>query len=641
MRYMSNLFRNTESEKGRQWISPRTAFIGMGILSGIWIFWRVLTKPSRASYPCIRVAAPVMSAFIVYLLSLASQVMIFRVFRRRFRNIGFLPAVAFVGAIGGSVILTNLMNPSGAKAFPLVDKAAFIANDPIGVAKGIHPGRVVWVWDAEATDETCTNTAGDYWFENTNAGVVENMLTSGIMNLAGAENPVLAWNAIFRHFNSEHGKGNVGYTPGEKVYIKINITNSCCSVTGTEKFQDFERMDATPELVLAMLKNLIEFAGVAQSDIYCGDPFRTFHDLYWDMCHSVYPDVVYTDGIGINGRHQTVPTNDQKVIFSDGVNQVRIPQEYVESAYFINMPCLKSHDSGGISLGAKNHQGSILQDGVGSDGQSAYLMHYTFPDQNDTPDSYRHLVDYMGHEELGGKTLFVVVDGIWAGKSWEGYVEKWTITPFNNDYPNSLLLSQDLVALESVGWDFLLAEYENKDESEKYPYMQGVEDYILQAADPATWPSGITYDPENDGSPITSLGVYEHWNNATDKMYSRNQGTGDGIELFQVFDPGHVNAIHGARDEASEQFIQTYPNPASEGVTLEYELGFSGNLVIEVLDMKGKTLVHLRSGYESEGMHSLEWDASELVPGIYHYRIRLIRENGEMIFATKQFSVVR
>jgi hypothetical protein len=30
------------------------------------------------------------------------------------------------------------------------------------------------------------------------------------------------------------------------------------------------------------------------------------------------------------------------------------------------------------------------------------------------------------------------------------------------------------------------------------------------------------------------LGVHEHWNNPQDKQYSRNLGTGDGIELIKV-----------------------------------------------------------------------------------------------------------
>ena len=38
-------------------------------------------------------------------------------------------------------------------------------------------------------------------------------------------------------------------------------------------------------------------------------------------------------------------------------------------------------------------------------------------------------------------------------------------------------------------------------------------------------PSKTFYDPERDGIPMPrSLGVHEHWNNGTDKKYSRNLG---------------------------------------------------------------------------------------------------------------------
>jgi hypothetical protein len=47
-------------------------------------------------------------------------------------------------------------------------------------------------------------------------------------------------------------------------------------------------------------------------------------------------------------------------------------------------------------------------------------------------------------------------------------------------------------------------------------------------------PSGTTYDPEGDGTLLASLGVHEHWNNPVDRQYSRNLGTGDGIELVMA-----------------------------------------------------------------------------------------------------------
>ena len=56
----------------------------------------------------------------------------------------------------------------------------------------------------------------------------------------------------------------------------------------------------------------------------------------------------------------------------------------------------------------------------------------------------------------------------------------------------------------------------------------------MQSAGSEYWPDNIIYDPEGDGSALESLGVFEHWNNATDKKYSRNLGIGDGIELNYI-----------------------------------------------------------------------------------------------------------
>ena len=46
-------------------------------------------------------------------------------------------------------------------------------------------------------------------------------------------------------------------------------------------------------------------------------------------------------------------------------------------------------------------------------------------------------------------------------------------------------------------------------------------------------PSKTRYAPDGDGTPLKSLGVHEHWNRAEKKQYSRNLGTGQGIELVK------------------------------------------------------------------------------------------------------------
>ena len=86
-------------------------------------------------------------------------------------------------------------------------------------------------------------------------------------------------------------------------------------------------------------------------------------------------------------------------------------------------------------------------------------------------------------------------------------------------------MSQDPVAIDSVCNDFLWIEWQD------YPRMSGADDYLTEAAMAAKPPSGTFYDPDGDGTRLESLGVHEHWNNPLHKKYSRNLGTGQGIEL--------------------------------------------------------------------------------------------------------------
>jgi hypothetical protein len=106
------------------------------------------------------------------------------------------------------------------------------------------------------------------------------------------------------------------------------------------------------------------------------------------------------------------------------------------------------------------------------------------------------------------------------------------MSSFNNDWFSSLIISQDPVALESVVYDFISNEPNLINGN---PSFNGNQDNQFQECALANNPpSGTTYDPENDGIGLESLGVHEHWNNSKDSKYSRNVGLGNGIELFQI-----------------------------------------------------------------------------------------------------------
>ena len=81
-----------------------------------------------------------------------------------------------------------------------------------------------------------------------------------------------------------------------------------------------------------------------------------------------------------------------------------------------------------------------------------------------------------------------------------------------------------------MAFDFLVTEWPEAGG----PAHEGTDDYLHEAALADNPDSGTFYDPERDGMRLASLGVHEHWNNPIYKQYSRNLGTGDGIELWKV-----------------------------------------------------------------------------------------------------------
>jgi hypothetical protein len=137
--------------------------------------------------------------------------------------------------------------------------------------------------------------------------------------------------------------------------------------------------------------------------------------------------------------------------------------------------------------------------------------------------SYNALVDLFGHRHLGGKTMLFMLDGLYSAEHNEGNVIRWA--SFGDGWPSSILMSQDPVAIDSVGLDILRNEPRNTE-------VRGTADnYLHEASQAAKPPSGTVYNPDGSGA-LTSLGVHEHWNNATARKYSRNLGGKEGIELI-------------------------------------------------------------------------------------------------------------
>jgi hypothetical protein len=593
-----------------KWLLPIT-----GLLALIWFLIRVIPKPSRATYPCQRVAFPLASGFIVWLTGALGSIAAFRSAQKYLKKARY--ALASV-CIVGSVAFMWLAMAADPNSQPVAQADELPANTPIGTATGINPGRVVWIHDPNSTDENCTNTYNgdgtadeddDGWFcnHNNDQNSIDKMASLAIRALTDEPSDYDAWDALFRYFNQQHGKGDVGYNEGEKIMIKINIVSSWGWGTSWGNIKtDYSKREnsyyavaeTSPHMSLAFIRQLVNIYGVRQEDIILGDPLRHIYKHIYDLIHAEFPDIIYIDHDQSSYGRTPIVVSSTQIDYSDRgsvitVGTDNLPTCISDADYMLNIAALKGHNRAGITMCGKNHFGSNTREGaehlhpglVNPDGTSSS------GDERFDYGMYRTQVDLMGHEKLGQNTVLFIVDALWAGPEAIGTVNKWVSEPFNNDFTSSLFISQDPVAIESVGHDFLRTEYTpaNGYTLDIWPNMPAVDDYLQQAADPNYWPTGITYDPENDSSALGSLGVHEHWNDATDKQYTRNLDpiNGTGIEL--VTQTGLIGDFDGDDDVDLEDFAVLaaawLSEPGDGNWNAECDISIPSDNIIDELDL--------------------------------------------------------
>ncbi len=502
-----------ESAKTAPKYWAKLSFIFLGISSTLWFLIRVIPKPSRATYPCMQAASPIMSGFVLWILAITGSAVAFKNAREKLLQGKYLVAALFI--ILGFFAVNLYKTQSKANNLEIWYKP----NAPLGIARGLNPGRVVWghnpkiaSWDGKT----------GFWWEDrfNNQQETDNLFSQTLFHLTNTQNEKKSWDALFRFFNKTGKNHDQGYTSGEKVVIKINQNN-------TDAHQNSNEINANPQLILSLIKSLVNEAGISEEYITLADPSRFITDNIYDKCHSIYPNIHYIDHNGGDGREKSTFVENGFVYSCDFKGMTNgLATCFIGSDYVINMAIMKGHVSQGVSLCAKNFFGctNIETDWHKNSHGSG------FSQNREGKRQYSVYPDFIGHKDLGAKTVLYLIDGIYSNKSLNGIPDsRWSIAPFKNEWPGSLFASQDGVAVESVVLDFALALWPDAPDMR---YSDHAMEEMALANNP---PSGTVYDPERDGSRLTSLGTTEHWNNLTDKKYSRNLNKkGQGIELVYV-----------------------------------------------------------------------------------------------------------
>ncbi len=177
------------------------------------------------------------------------------------------------------------------------------------------------------------------------------------------------------------------------------------------------------------------------------------------------------------------------------------------------------------------------------------------------------------------------------------------------------------------------------------PYGGTLNQYILSVTgtDNKLWVTGITRSGNNRNSPwVNSIQVFYSTNRGTTWTldYTAQCGTPNEVRisenehgekvLYLIRNNGNLATkdVKGHCGNLPEQneiingFMENYPNPFNPTTTINYQIPTSGLVSIKVYDMLGREVATLVNEVKTEGIHTIQWNASGFSSGTYFYRIQ-------------------
>lgn len=340
--------------------------------------------------------------------------------RREFDRRDFLRTAAWAGA--GPLLL-----PRRAWALPAPD-----ATRP----------RVVHVHDGMAARWP---KAGDRYRDHVDQQAVFVMLDEAVRLLKGLPLDE-AWRAVFPL-----------EAPETRVLaIKVNCNNATDPVDGAGNV-----IDAIPEPAIAVIRGFVRAGGLSANchiyDLTTGSFPRHLASWFRDKVRAWYPDVQFDASGGGGALDAWDPYTH---VTWDPAYVDRPPDTVIhalarQADYLVNIPIVKRHSQANVSLGYKNHLGSI--------GNANALHPWLY---NDVPEA-SVLADIAGSPVVPGdpavrsiaeRTALVVGDMLFGHPCTNFGQEPVPWQTWGNEWPNCLIVSDDPVAADSVMIDVLQAE---------------------------------------------------------------------------------------------------------------------------------------------------------------------------------------
>jgi hypothetical protein len=336
---------------------------------------------------------------------------------------------------------------------------------PLAVKRYPQP-KVVHVHGAGATS---WDFHTGWYGECVDQGVVNQMLERGLVELTGLGSADGAWATLLP-----------GYSSGKKIAIKVNL-NNCGGCADSDN-----AIDALIEPVNALISSLVQ-AGVQAQDIWVYDASRPIPARFYDRRENQQARYIDRSGCADEVATFSHAHPSLKVAFTHpGMATDRwLTDLLYDATYLINMPILKRHGHHPVTLGFKNHFGSLDNlGGAGDDNPHPYIN----PSDDRYSADFSPLVEINANPNIAQKTVLTVGDALFGASSVGAIPAPWTT--FGGS-PNSLLLSRDRVAIDCVMCDLLRAEWGLNDAA--YDYLVLAEQWGLGTFEKGD-PWGAGYD---------------------------------------------------------------------------------------------------------------------------------------------------
>jgi uncharacterized protein (DUF362 family) len=287
----------------------------------------------------------------------------------------------------------------------------------------------------------------DLYLESINTEILNKMLEEGIRKFTGKQDLKNAWKEILIH-----------YTKNDKVAIKpnFNFLNHGYKYTIT-----------SPQLINSVVKQLVEVVGIPPKNIFV-----------YDLCKDIPIDIVrrrinyainyiekptttsILDKIklrlhyGLSSADTNVEIKMHESITDKKGNPVKcyIPKVVTQAQHLINMPLLTNHVFIANSGALKNHYGTVR-----------FSNYHNYPGVLHGKVLNKSIIDINLNSHIRTKTKIIIGDGLFGVfdrgdvNIHEGGGKKVWKT-FKNDFPESIFISKDPVAIDSVMASIIMQE---------------------------------------------------------------------------------------------------------------------------------------------------------------------------------------